>query len=312
MRSARNRLAAAAAALPLLWAGVAGAAESCREWRDEHGYWKVQAARRALGAAPRHELDTAVFELLQREAYLTSCEVSVRGARADLVGWRLLGRAPDEYGSAVLESLLERGGFDLDLRRLFAAAPPPASAARRDRRSGYRASAVGLGLAALAAAPLLALASAGRVPGELGPALLAGLLGALDAVGWVLLPQLVLAAAIGSLALQQLVSRAAGGSAAPAPGWLDPAVESALLLGLLGTIQGMISGFIGVSPEELQPGPLVHSLGVALRSSGVGFAIALVGVWTKARRPTESADAQRAERERRPEPERASARSGKT
>jgi biopolymer transport protein ExbB/TolQ len=107
----------------------------------------------------------------------------------------------------------------------------------------------------------------------------------------------------------------AGTAAVGAPGWLDPAVESALLLGLLGTIHGMVSGFIGVSPEQLQPGPLVHSLGAALRSSLVGFGIALVGVWTNARRPTESADAQRAEGERRPEPERerrASARSGRT
>jgi hypothetical protein len=121
MRIARGWLAAAGIAL--LWAGGAGAAESCREWRDEHAYWKARAAERVLAGAPQHELDTAVFELLQREAYLTSCEVSVQGARADLVGWRLLGRAPDEYGSAVLESLLERGGLDLDLRRLFASAP---------------------------------------------------------------------------------------------------------------------------------------------------------------------------------------------
>ena len=70
--------------------------------------------------------------------------------------------------------------------------------------------------------------------------------------------------------------------AAP-PGWLDPAVESALLLGLLGTISGMVQGFVGLTPEELEPGPLVHSLGAALRSSFVGFAIALVGVWAKAR-----------------------------
>jgi len=38
----------------------------------------------------------------------------------------------------------------------------------------------------------------------------------------------------------------------------------------------------GLSPDELQPGPLVHSLGTALRSSFVGFLIALVGVWVKA------------------------------
>ncbi len=89
--------------------------------------------------------------------------------------------------------------------------------------------------------------------------------------------------AVLSLALQQLASRAAGLAATPTPGWLEPAVESALLLGMLGTISGMVSGFSGLSPEELEPGPLVYSLGRALRSSFVGFAIALVGVWTRAR-----------------------------
>ena len=46
----------------------------------------------------------------------------------------------------------------------------------------------------------------------------------------------------------------------------------------------MVSGFVGLSPEELEPGPLVHSLGTALRSSFVGFLIALVGVWKQPRR----------------------------
>ena len=60
-------------------------------------------------------------------------------------------------------------------------------------------------------------------------------------------------------------------------------MESALLLGLLGTVSGMVSGFVGLTPDEIEPGPLVHALGVALRSSLVGFLIALVGVWVKAR-----------------------------
>jgi hypothetical protein len=114
---------AAALAVWVLGAGGAGAAESCREWREEHRRWKSEALRLYLSGAPQRELDTALFELLQREAYLTSCEVSVEGARADLVGWRLVGRVPDEYAGAVIESVLERGGFDLDLRRRFANAP---------------------------------------------------------------------------------------------------------------------------------------------------------------------------------------------
>ncbi len=137
----RSRLGLCAAALALLSASGAGAAESCREWRDEHTRWKGEALWRALSGASQHELDSAVFELLQREAYLTSCEVSLQGARADLVGWRLLGRAPEEYASAVLESVLERGGFDLDLRRLFAAEPAAPSAARLERPAARRGAA---------------------------------------------------------------------------------------------------------------------------------------------------------------------------
>ncbi len=129
---------ATALAVLMLGGGVAGAAESCREWRDEHRHWKSQALRLALSGAPQRELDTAVFELLQREAYLTSCDVSVEGARADLVGWRLVGRVPDDYAVAVIESVLERGGFDLDLRRRFAIPPSRASLTTRLRGPASR------------------------------------------------------------------------------------------------------------------------------------------------------------------------------
>jgi hypothetical protein len=143
-------------------------------------------------------------------------------------------------------------------------------------------------MAALAVAPLGLLFAAGFDAAAAARALAAGLLAAVSAVGWVLVPQLVLAVGIGSLAVEQLASRAAGLAVPQAPTWLDPAVESALLLGLLGTIHGMVSGFVGLSPEEIEAGPLVHSLGTALRSSFVGFGIALVGVWTKTR-PSEAA-----------------------
>jgi hypothetical protein len=145
-----------------------------------------------------------------------------------------------------------------------------------------RASLAALGLAALALTPFAVAARSGFGPAELLDAGLAGLVAAVAAVGWVLIPQLLLAVAILSLALQQLTGRLAGTGPPAAPRWLDPAVESALLLGLLGTISGMVRGFAGLSPEALEPGPLVHSLGTALRSSFVGFAIALVGVWVKA------------------------------
>jgi hypothetical protein len=145
-----------------------------------------------------------------------------------------------------------------------------------------RSSFVAVALAGLLAAPALLLLGQGGAPAELALQAFAGFAAAVDAVGWVFVPQFVLGAAIVSLALQRLATLAAGTALQAPPAWLDPAVESALLLGLLGTISGMVQGFVGLTPEELEPGPLVHSLGVALRSSFVGFALALVGVWAKA------------------------------
>jgi hypothetical protein len=113
----------AALAAGVLVAGAAAADESCREWRSEHRRWKTVALRHYLRGAPQRELDAAVFEVLQREAYLSSCEVSVEGGLADLVGWRLVGRDPAEYGSAVAESVLERAGFDVGLQSLFQRRP---------------------------------------------------------------------------------------------------------------------------------------------------------------------------------------------
>ena len=146
-----------------------------------------------------------------------------------------------------------------------------------------RVSLVGLVLGLMVAAPpALALGTGLGASAVLGAAV-AGGLAAVDSVGWVLVPQTLLAIAILGLALQQLACRAAGFGSQAAPPWLDPAVESALLLGLLGTIAGMVSGFLGLSPDELEPGPLVYGLGTALRSSFIGFLIALIGVWTKTR-----------------------------
>ena len=159
--------------------------------------------------------------------------------------------------------------------------------AGRERRTDVsrlhplRAGLVGASIAALAGLPLFWLASVGPGLAHGARAAVAGFIVALDHVGWVLVPQAVLGVAVLGAALQRVAGRAAG-TAVPAPAWIDPAIESALLLGLLGTISGMVNGFVGLGPEELQPGPLVHSLGAALRSSFVGFAIALVGVWIRA------------------------------
>lgn len=146
-----------------------------------------------------------------------------------------------------------------------------------------RASAASLLLLGLAVVPIFLMSRVAVNDESLLFSVVEGLMLAIDAVGWVLVPQIVLAAAILSLALQQIAARLAGAARLPAPAWIDPAVESALLLGLLGTVSGMVRGFVGVEPEALEPGPLVHALGTALRSTFVGFAIALVGIWLRHR-----------------------------
>jgi hypothetical protein len=151
-----------------------------------------------------------------------------------------------------------------------------------------RASAVGLCLTGFAAAPLLWVVAAGPGLAGLGADVVAGARAALAAVGWVLVPQTALAVAVLGAALQQLACRAAGATPPASPSWIDPAVESALLLGMLGTISGMVNGFVGVSPDGLEASALIHALGTALRSSFVGFGIALVGVWIRERTPEAS------------------------
>ena len=148
--------------------------------------------------------------------------------------------------------------------------------------NGMRRSFVGTVLVVAAAVPVVVAARLGLGPGAAAALGIGGLGAAVDSVGWVLVPQLVLALAIMGLGLERLAGVAAGMPARPDPSWLSPAIESALLLGMLGTISGMVRGFAGLSPEELEPGPLVHALGTALRSSFVGFAIALIGVWVRA------------------------------
>jgi len=102
-------------------AAPASADSSCREWQAEHRHWKAEVVRRYLGGSARQALDTAVFETLQREAYLTSCNLPVRSAREAFVGWRLVGIGPDDYGRAVVESLLAEAGLELQVRSWFGA-----------------------------------------------------------------------------------------------------------------------------------------------------------------------------------------------
>jgi hypothetical protein len=150
------------------------------------------------------------------------------------------------------------------------------------RARALRAGLTGALVVGLFVVPLLWMLRMGNGLYGSADAALGGFVAAVDAVGWVLVPQLLLAIAVFSAALQNVASRLAGVAGPPAPAWIDPAVESALLLGMLGTVSGMVNGFTGLSPDALEPGPLVHALGTALRSSFVGFSIALVGVWVRA------------------------------
>jgi hypothetical protein len=143
-----------------------------------------------------------------------------------------------------------------------------------------RTSSLALGLGVLLAVPAAAFLL------DLEPRatllqLASGLGAALDQVGWVLLPQIALAVGVVGLAVERILRAAGGLDAALSPSWLEPAIESALLLGMLGTLSGMVSGFAGLRADELAPAPLLHALGRALRSSLVGFSIALVGVWAR-------------------------------
>ncbi len=104
--------------------------ETCREWLGEHDDWKARVLGLALADAPQRAIDEAVFELVQREAYLTSCPARVDAQRPRRVGWRLVGLTPDEYAGAVIDSVLEESGFDLDLRARFG---PGSRTARRER-----------------------------------------------------------------------------------------------------------------------------------------------------------------------------------
>ena len=144
-----------------------------------------------------------------------------------------------------------------------------------------RSLAVGALLAAALVIPGASLMWGGLSPGEVLAMVSLGLRHSVDTIGWVFVPQLVLAVAVGALFVQRAAMRGAGAALPAAPNWLDAAIESALLLGMLGTLSGMVAGFVGASPGNLDAGSLIHSLGTALRSSSVGFGVALVGVWTR-------------------------------
>ena len=119
MRSKRRTLAIAAVVWGCLVASAIEASDTCREWWREHENWKARVVALYLSDASQRELDTAMFEVVQFEAYLTACEGPVPGQRARLVSHRTIARPVDEYAATVPEALLEQAGFDLSLDGLF-------------------------------------------------------------------------------------------------------------------------------------------------------------------------------------------------
>jgi hypothetical protein len=111
--------AASAFAAWILLVGGSASAEPCHEWEHEHRTGKATVAHLYLQDAPQEDLDAAMFGLLRTEALLSSCQIPVSVARCEMIGWRLVGRFPSEYGSTVLESLLEQAGLDLALQDRF-------------------------------------------------------------------------------------------------------------------------------------------------------------------------------------------------
>ena len=122
----------------LLAGAAAEASQTCREWWHDHEEWKAQVIGLYLSDASQREVDEAMFELVQLEAYLTACAGPLPAQRARLVSHRTLGRPVDEFAAAVAEGVLEQSGFDLSLddvllageRRPSALAAPPSRGAR--------------------------------------------------------------------------------------------------------------------------------------------------------------------------------------
>ncbi len=112
---------------------VPATADSCRDWTREHQAMKAKAIRLYLQGAPSGELDALLFDLLQHEAYLTSCNIPARVARCQMIGWRLADRPTADFARAPLESVLEDAGFPVDMRDWFDVDREPEVAAARPR-----------------------------------------------------------------------------------------------------------------------------------------------------------------------------------
>ena len=81
----------------------------------------------------QRSLDEAVYELLQRELFLSACPMPTSRMRAERVGWRMLGRQAPEYPQIVVESFLEQAGFQPAVANADGDSPSSHSDAREQR-----------------------------------------------------------------------------------------------------------------------------------------------------------------------------------
>lgn len=110
--------------LVLLIAGLPtpAAAEDdiCKTWVREHCMAKAEYIRLYLDPSVSAEkLDRRLYDMLQLESYLLSCNLPEQRRRRSLVGWRLIDKSADSFGQAVLASAYAEAGLELHPRSVF-------------------------------------------------------------------------------------------------------------------------------------------------------------------------------------------------
>ncbi|MEE8312638.1 MAG: hypothetical protein V3R77_10280 [Candidatus Binatia bacterium] len=92
----------------------------CKTWVREHCMAKADYIRSYLDpSVPAEALDRRLYEMLQLESYLLSCNIPEQRLRRSLVGWRLIGKSPDSFGREVFASAYAEAGLELSPRSVF-------------------------------------------------------------------------------------------------------------------------------------------------------------------------------------------------
>lgn len=92
----------------------------CKTWVREHCMAKADYIRLYLDpSVSAAALDRRLYELLQLESYLLSCDIPEQRLRRSLVGWRLIGKPADSFGGEVFASAYAEAGLQLNPRSVF-------------------------------------------------------------------------------------------------------------------------------------------------------------------------------------------------